>query len=73
MLLWLYVLFIGDAASLIVTFVLCLYFDLSDLAQNTLSVIKHKLTGPQAKELLPYAQTLQCQPLMDVCNTIIRM
>ncbi len=61
----------GDLSSTIVTYVLCVYFELSDLADMCLSIVKGNLSVSIATELLTYAEAIQCQPLKDICAAFI--
>ncbi len=61
----------GDFNSIVVTYVLCVYFELSDLAEMCLNAIKANLSVTLAKELLAYADTIQNQPLKNICSMFV--
>ena len=65
------VLFTGDLGSVVVVYILCVYFDLFSLSEMCLSVIRNQLTVALATELLTYAVSVQSQPLKDLCVSVI--
>ena len=65
------VLLTGILGCVVVVYILCVYFDLSSLAEMCLSVIREQLTVALATELLTYAVSVQCQPLKDLCVSVI--
>ena len=50
-----------------VCFILSLYFDLPVLSHQCLSRISDQLTVNMATELKTYSESVQCEPLRDVC------